>query len=691
MTETIVIDPSAIDSTRTQLDITAWVKAEGIDWGDAAIEAYMAEQAVGSAPADFRIPNRTVAIPLTLRDQGSTAYATILSNLQRKIGLLQREGGSILRQIDSTTLYADIVDAKLHLGGSWMAAYRSVDVDAHIELTCLPDFYGAEATLDTITGTGEILSLLKTSTATAVIGGDHSGRLRSVFTDTSGNDQRGLIMGLRSRYYSNSTYAALAYNASQLTPASGASATALTGSRAAAKSGSPIKFPSLPPSFWVPVMKTDYGGTTPLIHRGTYRVIVRAYATAGNAWWLPPSLRLSWGIGDSQYVTLNDVKQLSSTSSFYIVDLGEISLRAAPVGTHWWRGVISARSATSAQDIYIDRIWFVPVDEAYCQLSAPPVVVAGQSPVVAWDTFDTLGNGATLDGREAPLGGTWNTYAIGGGGSATDFNGNPNGQIQRGTTADGYAGQTYGRLAIAVDAGPFTDTEVGGQFYTNGFPTGNGELQPAVIARYVDTNNMLKFGFWRYGFPFMVLYMVVGGTSYPLGTLQVLELPNQWLDIKLKVSVNGTAIGTVALAGGQPLYTVTGWSAQLATGGTLATGRVGLQDYNGSAIAYTRYYDNFYAIDPTAEAKKDAVMFGSGSVYVQYNGHWRGSASGGAGVPVPRQVGDLPRVPPSGMEARPVEMVAIVTRGDLESVPDSAAADGVSLVPYYRPAYLTRP
>lgn len=136
MAETIVLDPSAVAVGRTQLDITSFIGAagEGIDWGDASLQSYMADQAVGSSPVDYRLPNRVVKIPLSLRTVGSTSYASIVASLQRKAGLIQREGGWLMRQIDSTPLYADVVNATLHLGGGWLQAYRSADVSASLQI-----------------------------------------------------------------------------------------------------------------------------------------------------------------------------------------------------------------------------------------------------------------------------------------------------------------------------------------------------------------------------------------------------------------------------------------------------------------------------------------------------------------------------------------------------------------------------
>jgi hypothetical protein len=148
MSETVTLDPSEIATDRTELNITSFIKWEGVEYGDAEIAAYMADQRQGSTPVDYRIPNRTVEIPLVLRVQGATSYATIRANLQAKVALFQREGGWIKRtRSGGGTVFADIVNATLHLGGSSMAGFRDVDVDAWLRLEVLPDWYEAEEVL----------------------------------------------------------------------------------------------------------------------------------------------------------------------------------------------------------------------------------------------------------------------------------------------------------------------------------------------------------------------------------------------------------------------------------------------------------------------------------------------------------------------------------------------------------------
>jgi hypothetical protein len=53
----------------------------------------------------------------------------------------------VSRQTDAGTLYADVINAKLHLGGSLFQAFREFDIDAVLTLECSPDWYGDEVDL----------------------------------------------------------------------------------------------------------------------------------------------------------------------------------------------------------------------------------------------------------------------------------------------------------------------------------------------------------------------------------------------------------------------------------------------------------------------------------------------------------------------------------------------------------------
>lgn len=149
MSELVTLDPPAIAGTRIQLDLTDWIGPEGPNWGDAAVEQYLADQEVGSLPVDYRIPNRRVSIPINLLDQAALTFEQIRTLIQQTTGLWQREGGWLARTITDAaggtrTIYLDVVGASLHLGGGTLQALHGIDTDAVLELETLPDWYGDE-------------------------------------------------------------------------------------------------------------------------------------------------------------------------------------------------------------------------------------------------------------------------------------------------------------------------------------------------------------------------------------------------------------------------------------------------------------------------------------------------------------------------------------------------------------------
>lgn len=150
----VVLDPSAVaDSGRVELNLNSGairVGEDGIDWGDAAIEQYLAEQERGQLPVDFRIPNRQITIPLILGADGASGYYDAKKQLQSKVALIQSEGGWLSRTFPPTgspggdDLYADIVGATLKLPDK----YGNLGInEALLTLEAIPDFYGDEITL----------------------------------------------------------------------------------------------------------------------------------------------------------------------------------------------------------------------------------------------------------------------------------------------------------------------------------------------------------------------------------------------------------------------------------------------------------------------------------------------------------------------------------------------------------------
>ena len=161
MAETLILDPVEVAIGRTAFDITKYVAQAGPDWGEAAIEQYLADVQQGQLPVDYRLPNRTITIPLLLRDSDLT-FNQLRKNFQQKTGLFQREGGWVKRQTSLGPLFAEVVGAQLKMGGSTAQALWGIDADAVLTLTTLPDWFGNEVVGLTYTNPANSAELIYT-------------------------------------------------------------------------------------------------------------------------------------------------------------------------------------------------------------------------------------------------------------------------------------------------------------------------------------------------------------------------------------------------------------------------------------------------------------------------------------------------------------------------------------------------
>jgi hypothetical protein len=649
MAETIILDPSAVATNRTQVDITAFVADTGVDWGDAAIEAYMAEASRGQFPVDFRFPNRIIQIPLKLQTRGATSFETARSQMQAKVGLFQRQGGWLSRTTAVGTLYADVVNATLKMGGSWYQANSSFDPDAILTLECIPDFYGAEIDLgDNVETTNSAIVFTDTG-----VKGDYPGRMRLVVDEDQGQNQRGMIYGLRSLYYSSSAAARLRYPASELTSV----ATTVQ-------------------SDWTVLFSTDRdSGTAPLgamVHQGTYRVWIKATLSANK-----PTVRLAWAVGDLLNAVYNDPSTVDSTTAgSFLLDLGEVRLDASPVGTHQWKGLIQAKG--SSVSLTLEEFWRVPVDEGYGTIRAITNTDPGITVYSGQDSFDQT-TGA-LTGKTANVGGTWV-----GAGDADDFQVVATDEITRTAVSD--ASAATGRLVTLNTNNTTIVSQV--DFKYSAYMTGTDQL--GVIARYVDANNWFSASVANFAgsaggvrWSKVVGGVLTSGENSVSGPYHSMAL-NAWWTIRLEVNTDGTWTIYFGPQGGALTATMSGSDTALATGGTLATGDVGIVDARTTATASTRTYDNFAAYVPNV----DAVIYASQSIELRHDGMYRENSSGSTWVPIiPR--GDLLRLPPAGLEARTAEVFVKASRGDLETYPD-AGTDDISARLYYRPSWLFVP
>lgn len=677
MAEQIVLDPSAVATNRTELDINSGpiqVRVDGVDWGNAEIEAVMADQQRGSSPIDYRIPNRNITIPLKIQASGTVSFDQARAKLQKKVALFQQEGGWLKRVVNGGgTLYADVVNAGLTLSGGWMQQQRALDVDAELRLEVIPDFYEDEITLSDHSET-TLPELTFTETS---LRGDYPARVRIVVDDDQGADQQTLLWSIRSKNYNSGTTAAMAYQAEALTTLDAATRTSLSG----ASGGSVVQHASLADD-WTPVVGTNMNSGVYLTHTGTYRVFARVYSNGGtSSSGGTISTRLVWDVGDLVTPTENEAWNLPTQGSqFYIADLGEIRLDRIPTGTHRWGGQIQAKGQGGT--IAVDRVWFLNTDDGFgiCKGAASVTTLASFS---ARDSFDQTSG--TLTGKVLSTGGTW----AGAGGTA-DFSIDTSGHTaQRTSPTD--ASDITGRFAIAGTA-TYSNVSVQTDLkFSVGIDSSNSRGF-GVLARYVDTSNWLAaMVFLSGGVAEFVIYGVVAGTVRfaPLVGSPYYGLPSTYYRIRLQVDANGNYKAWVGIAslGLTTDPQIEGQSSHLASGGALASGKSGIYDFaTSSATATTRNYDNFLVTTPTL----DAVVFASRSAELSQKALLRQDSTGSAYGPISTPISDLPRLPPSGMDGRTSEVLVKASRGDLDTSPDSAM-DDISARAYYRPSWLYVP
>lgn len=675
MAETIVLDPAAVATSRTSVDISAFIAADGPDWGDAAIEGYMAQAERGDTLVDYRIPNRTVVIPLRLTARGGTSFETIRRNLQAKTSLFQREGGWLSRTTSVGTLYGDVVNATLRLGGDWMQANRSIDVNAVLTLELVPDWYGAEVSLDDKTETTlpTFTKVMQLSAVDAVVAGDYPGRVRIVVDEDQSQMRRTLLWGWRSRNYSSASTAALFYQAEALTLMG---ASAISTLSTASGGGSNNYVTHTTGTDWSPALSTQISAGSHLTHVGTYRVWARVQSTTD----VDTQVRFVWDVGDLLNPTTNTPATISpdvnNTNEFELVDLGEVQLERVPVGTHIWQGVVQFRSPNAVNNMLIDTLEFQPIDDGAGRFVTTMDASPGLAAYVARDEFNqTAGD---LTGKTAAVGGTW--------AEAGDVDGlvldTTNDLVTRTAVSDAGAhfalagSSTYALIAVQVDL--------------KWSATGTGTTL-GVLARYSSTASHVC-AVVDTTTDWVMVGQFSGGSLTHYGRYEGFEgqlSDGTWYTIRAVFDAGGRFWVWLWATGGNPgvPVVVNSYASQLATGGVADDGQVGIIDIHGGADAVTRSYDNFMAWQPSL----DAVLHSGQSMELRTDGVFREEATGASYGPIIPTSGGLPRIPVSGLESRKVELYLRGSRSGLDGTQDTGAGDDISARVHYRPSWLIAP
>jgi hypothetical protein len=640
--QSVVLDPSEVAiAGRREINLDesegVTVYYEGADWGSQEVKAFLAEALYGSMPIDHEWPLRAIKLPLVIRSTPTTTFDDVRVMLQQWVAAVNQEGGGWLKRVlpSGREIFADVVEAKLHLSASWLVENRDIDREATLELQALPDLYGPEATggVHEFTGDGAF---------TEEVGGDIPARVTEMkVEDLSGNAQLGLMWHFRRRHYSSATTAQWAYNAESLNPLDTAEKVTLAGSYGT----DVVKHPKLSTG-WTPVLSTGF-----LTHVGLYDVWVRVWATSEKLPWL----RLVYGVGDIVAPSENTQVQIPQKEGWYLLNLGQINVRKmVSFGSQRWEGVIQARTEGSgtAEAIWIDRLWFLCADECSGVLGALRSTTA-LTTTAGSDPLSMRGAKAeALNGTEGNRGGKWEDAA-----SGTGFEREAEGCTRK-TTGDAEARTAL--LASSTIGPVVVRCEIARTAFLEG-------LKQGVYLRYSASNYWVRVVVWsqeiagRQRVPTLyVEYWNGGSLPEQIGLAELGSVPSS-----IEAEINSAAEVTVRVNGQTFRTTV---PATFRSGEAHATGKVGIIDFYPWTGTTDRTYKNFLA---TAVPPADAVMYADNVAVLTTVGMFRASEDrlglGSIGHPGT----DLPRLPVSGSEEAPVEVAVKPSRGQFGELADS--------------------
>jgi hypothetical protein len=231
--ETCVLDPVEFSVNREELALDQLgleVRAEGVDWGEAAIEAQMVRQAEGETSSNGHRAGVQIRIPLRVKAEGSVSLAQISLALQQKVGTIQDKGGWIRRDFDEEGGFAGSIGYKIlrhtmAISGldGWLFAHNQDAPDVVLTATRAPIGYSTEEREEgPFTSTAGARHLETVEPASP---GSGPGLWRGRVKNNGTEDLRGLILSRECDFapddFEDPT-AKLAYLATELTPKGGA-------------------------------------------------------------------------------------------------------------------------------------------------------------------------------------------------------------------------------------------------------------------------------------------------------------------------------------------------------------------------------------------------------------------------------------------------------------------------------------
>jgi hypothetical protein len=223
---------------------------------------------------------------------------------------------------------------------------------------------------------------------------------------------------------------------------------------------------------------------------------------------------------------------------------------------------------------------------------------------------------------------------------------------------------------------------------------GAGNTSLGMIARHTASTSYLRCYLLRSGSSSssqqLVLDYLVAGSLTTLHTVSTYVTPGTYFKIRLTVLDTGYVKGELFNQYSALVSTVEGSSTDLATGGALDDGKVGLWDMNtrSSSNEGMRHYDTFYV---SALPATPVVIASGRSVEFRHDTAIRQSSGGAAYGRVPDYRGSRFYLPPAGPEDRTSRVVVKANRHDLEVSPYDNLTDELTVAVFYRPRVIAVP
>lgn len=670
--ETITLDPVEFVPERTELGLDLMgIRVREADWGDSEHEMFMVRQALGEIPADRHPPNRTPTFKLRIEEDGPLSLAEAAHRLQQKVGLWQREGGFVRRDLDSNSGFEGPVATRVHtaaLSGihGWMMAHRKRIPEVTLALTTDPYFYGvSEIALNEVKA--ENVRRLEYEIKEAK--GSAPGLIRVLVKNEGTNKWYGLIHSMESRYSSGDATAKMFYEAEALT----LEGKAVKGARTGA-SGEVVKSGSLSNS-WAKILSSKIG-VNHMTHVGNRRVLLRIYDPNTSAGLV--KLRLEWKSLGSNTWTQNSIVKTPLAGGFSIVDMGEVIPAEAVLGTQRWEWRLTAKTEGSiGQEVEVDCVYIFATEQ---HIKMRETVVAPLGGIVWEDHFEQTEGAAT--GKSAPIGGVYT-----GAGDADDFTVvDAEDRLKRVAISDTSVNNGRYLLSGAAESEEITYKLTVRRF---GGGTGSG-VRMGQILRYKDTSNWLRVAYEPAvkvvsGSPMEGAYLkiekCVAGVVTLLKTSEFISSGSFVREITTTVQKTGkiTVIASESKFSTTELVVT---DEVFAEGKTLAKGKVGIYDANTTTVVGTRQYMN-----PVLEAvaSEDGLVYPGRSLEIRSDGVHRQHLTDDVWSRLTPD-GFLPYMPPAGLEGRVARGIVVPSSGDLGNVED-AGSHKLSVKVMYFPGY----